>query len=137
MQLPTQAYILLVEDSITDTRLFLSVLKLQGFTGQIEVLHDGREAMHFLSLSIPLPRAIIIDAGLPGMPGMEVLHHIKAQPRTCHIPVVIWSGAESPRDREVCERLPGVRYITKPFDLREWEQQIGQFMCEWAQVGVG
>lgn len=133
----SQKYILLVEDCEADIRMFLFLLKQQGFPGRVEVLKDGREALEFLSLSALLPVAIIVDACLPGLSGIEVIRHIKVQPGACHVPVVVWSSAEYARDREACEGLSGVRYLPKPFDLCEWEQQVDQFMCEWAQIEAG
>jgi len=48
-----------------------------------------------LTLSIALetqPDVIVLDMDFPDADGRDVLKKLKAEPRTAHIPVVVWSG---------------------------------------------
>lgn len=38
------------------------------------------------------PDIILLDLGLPDLPGEELLRHLKSQPETAHIPVVVMTG---------------------------------------------
>src|ERR1051326_1253771 len=38
------------------------------------------------------PAVIVLDLGLPGMSGWDVLRLLKADPATQHIPVILYSG---------------------------------------------
>jgi len=56
------------------------------------------------------PDLILLDLGLPDLPGAEVLRRLKAQPETARIPVVIVSGQpgrRGARGRQRCPRRGG------------------------------
>jgi CheY-like chemotaxis protein len=40
------------------------------------------------------PAVILVGADLPGQKGWEVLHALKGDSRTCHIPVVMYAGMD-------------------------------------------
>jgi CheY-like chemotaxis protein len=128
-------YILLVDDSAADANLFLYISEVTGFTGKVVILRYGEEASAFLAQQDKhLPQAILIDMNLPDISGLDLLRHIKNQPLLREIPVVIWTGADYDRDRRICEQLGAAQYLSKPFELNDWEQEIGQMLSRWGSV---
>ena len=77
--------ILLVEDE-ADLRLALSVrLRAAGF--QCDTASHGKEGLERVAASAP--DLIIMDLLMPVMNGYEMVHHLKADPKTASIPVVV------------------------------------------------
>ncbi len=60
---------------------------------------------------------IILDLGLPGLDGIDVLKQLRA--RTNATPVLILSARDATRDRVLGLNLGADDYLVKPFDLDE------------------
>lgn len=45
------------------------------------------------------PNLVLLDLDLPGLNGMEVIKHVKADPNLSHIPIIAFSGSVIPDDR--------------------------------------
>jgi DNA-binding response OmpR family regulator len=83
---------------------------------------DGSVALaHLESESFDL---IILDIGLPGMDGRDVLQHVKTSPRTAHIPTFVYSGRCNQYDRETLFRLGAEDLIEKPFDVEALMRRV-------------
>jgi CheY-like chemotaxis protein len=85
----------------------LVALSLEGPDCKVETFCDGRDALE--SLTAEQPDLILLDVGLPGMRGDEVLRRLRADQRTATIPVLMLTGLEPPEGAEP----DGV--ILKPF----------------------
>jgi CheY-like chemotaxis protein len=70
------------------------------------------------------PDLILLDLHLPDMKGEEVLGELRADPRTCDIPIVVISADATARQIARL-RMAGARgYLTKPIDLDEFLAEI-------------
>jgi CheY-like chemotaxis protein len=76
----------------------LVCLSLEGPECKVDAFCDGRDALE--SLTAETPDLILLDVGLPGMPGDEVLRRLRADERTAKIPVVLLTGLEPPEGSE-------------------------------------
>jgi CheY-like chemotaxis protein len=59
---------------------------------------------------------VILDIALPGMNGLEVMHHLKAHPDTARIPVIALTAHAMVGDRERFLAAGFDDYISKPLD---------------------
>jgi two-component system KDP operon response regulator KdpE len=59
------------------------------------------------------PDIIVLDMGLPDADGRDVLNKLKADQRTTHIPVVVWSGREGESDSRISLGLGAEDYVEK------------------------
>lgn len=59
------------------------------------------------------PDIIVLDMGLPDADGRDVLNKLKADSRTAHIPVVVWSGREGESDSRISLTLGAEDYVEK------------------------
>lgn len=105
--------LLLVEDSVPLADELLAGLAHQGYA--TDWLADGRDA-DYQGTSEPYD-LIILDLGLPGKPGLEVLRDWRA--RGLATPVLILTARDS-----WAERIDGLKagaddYLTKPFHPEE------------------
>ena len=71
---------------------------------------------------------VLLDLGLPGKDGMEVLRTLRATPRTKELPVIIVTAKDT--DRAVLEGFQSGAnyYITKPFEPRELVDSVELIM---------
>ncbi len=80
---------------------------------QFEEAVDGRSGLALASRIHP--QVIILDLAMPGMPGDEVLAHLKADPATASIPVVVVTSREV--DAKLAARLAAARAIVQKREL--------------------
>lgn len=84
--------VLVVDDEQT-VRSLVS-LSLEGPECRVDAFCDGRDALE--ALGADQPDLILLDVGLPGMSGDEVLRRLRTDRRTASIPVVLLTGIEPP-----------------------------------------
>jgi DNA-binding response OmpR family regulator len=70
---------------------------------------SGEKALELIAAE--RPAGVLLDLGLPGISGMEVLRRLKSDPATAEIPVYIMSGAA---DTGEARTLGAAGYIRKP-----------------------
>ncbi len=78
-------FALIIEDDRDIVSLFRHVMDLAGYRTEI-VLH-GEVAVDYLSKS--KPDIVLLDLGLPGVSGVEILKMMQADERLKHVPVVV------------------------------------------------
>lgn len=137
-----QGEILLVEDNPDDVELTLHTLGKEKLANKIHVVRDGEEALDFLfcrgayegrSFEQP-PRLVLLDLKLPKVDGMEVLKHLKDDPRTRSIPTVILTSSREERDLIKGYGLGANSYIQKPVDFEEFRETIKTVGLYWLVV---
>jgi CheY-like chemotaxis protein/HPt (histidine-containing phosphotransfer) domain-containing protein len=67
---------------------------------------------------------ILLDLGLPDEDGFSVLQHLKADPATASIPVIVLTAWNSVEDKVRGFSLGAVDYITKPFEIAELRARV-------------
>ena len=110
--------VLLVEDSPSDRRLVAEVLRDARFGIRLIEVDSGEEALAFLRHN--RPDVVLLDLGLPGISGREVLATVRGDTRLQGLPVVVLSGDES--DRAVIETLGlgAHEHVSKPLTLEQF-----------------
>jgi CheY-like chemotaxis protein len=99
--------LLVVDDNEAVSQAFGRYLVEYGY--QIAGASNGAEA---LQLARELnPALITLDVMIPGQDGWEILHALKHNPATQHIPVIICSVLEDP---ELAGSLGAAGYLQKP-----------------------
>jgi two-component system, OmpR family, response regulator len=110
--------VLLVEDDQILADGLARSLRHAGYA--VDALTDGQSADTALSTqSFDL---VILDLGLPGMPGLEVLKRLRA--RASKTPVLILTAADSVEQRVRGLDLGADDFVAKPFSLSELEARV-------------
>jgi PAS domain S-box-containing protein len=104
---PASAYILVVEDDSRLVKILERLIDTLGFP--VTCVSSGEEAL--AAVAAERPAGILLDLGLPGITGMEVLRRLKANPVNAGIPVFIMSGAN---DTGEAKTLGAVGFLKKP-----------------------
>jgi DNA-binding response OmpR family regulator len=103
--------VLVVEDDADIRTLIAARLKAAGHA--VRAVEDGESALGAIDAAAP-PDVMILDVGLPGMNGFDLLEQIRALPHTAHVPAIFLSARVQAHDIARGEDM-GASYLTKPF----------------------
>jgi two-component system cell cycle response regulator DivK len=110
-----QNAILYIEDNIHNRTIVRRILESKGYT--VFEAQDGEIGLTMVQdLKPPL---ILLDIGLPGMDGLEVVKRIKADPALAHIPVIALTASAMRGDRERFLAAGCDDYLSKPVRAAE------------------
>jgi signal transduction histidine kinase len=109
------AEILIVDDTPNNLRLLSDMLSARGY--EVRKAIDGQMAL--TSARVETPDLILLDIVMPDIDGYEVCQKLKADPKTCQIPVIFLSALDDPLDKIKAFQVGGIDYITKPFQIEE------------------
>jgi len=107
--------VLIVDDDKKLSFILSSQFKAQGY--EVAIADDGIEAI-VLARSFR-PHVIIMDYNLPRMNGVEVTRHLKQDPETMRIPVIMLTGRVCTEDVVAGLDTGAEEYVTKPFEVAE------------------
>jgi two-component system cell cycle response regulator DivK len=82
--------VLVVDDSEDTRYAYRRYFEFCGARAQTAV--DGEAALE--AVMIDPPDVIVLDCAMPKMTGWQVLEHLKSDPRTAAIPIVVVSGQQ-------------------------------------------
>jgi chemotaxis family two-component system response regulator Rcp1 len=90
--------LLIVEDSRADATILIKLLKEAGVSKSVVWLKSGDEAVSFLRREGDYekrltPSLVLLDLGLPGRPGQEVLVEMRGTAEFSKVPIVIFTGS--------------------------------------------
>ncbi|AKS08828.1 response regulator [Pseudomonas sp. C 49-2] len=113
--------ILIVDDFSTMRRIIKNLLRDLGFTNTVEA-DDGITAIPILnSGSIDF---LVTDWNMPGMTGIDLLRHVRADEKLRSLPVLMVT-AEAKREQIIEAAQAGVNgYVVKPFTALALKEKI-------------
>jgi chemotaxis family two-component system response regulator Rcp1 len=117
--------ILVAEDNAADVYLIREALKEYGVECPVRLAVDGKDVLQMISpqdaACEPLDFGLIIlDLNLPRHDGIEILQRLRENVRLAHVPVVVLTSSDSPRDRLIATELGAVRFLRKPSNLEQF-----------------
>ena len=116
------AKVLVVDDESEIRDLCRVNLEFAGH--QVIEAADGREAIE--RISADRPDFVFLDLMMPDVDGWEVLQHVRADPDTAGLPVVLLTARAGTDDQIRAWEAGIFDYIVKPFNpliLGEWVEQ--------------
>ena len=114
--------ILLIEDDEALSDTLAQALRQAGYA--VDPVTEGRKAD--TALMTGTYRLVVLDLGLPGMDGIEVLQRLRSrQDRT---PVLVLTARDGIDERVMGLRIGADDYLTKPFALLELEARVQALM---------
>jgi DNA-binding response OmpR family regulator len=120
--------IMVVDD---DPSIIISIeqgLKLINEEYQVLGAKSGEELFELLENN-QIPDLILLDIGMPGMNGWQVINKLREKREWKKIPVVFLT-AKTDTFSKTFGRSIAWDYITKPFEARELERRIDNILCK-------
>jgi two-component system, response regulator len=136
--------ILLVEDDVDTAELTLRALRKAEVVAAVTVARDGEEARDwlfglgaFVTRDVrQVPHLIVLDINLPKVNGLDLLRLIRTQPRTKHVPIVMFSSSVEDAERTRGYSLGANSYVRKPVDFGEFAEAVRLMARYWLGVNV-
>jgi two-component system phosphate regulon response regulator PhoB len=110
--------VMVVEDESAIQELIAASLK--GY----EVRCTGSAEAAVLALAQATPDLLLLDWGLPGQSGIDLLRRLRAQARTRALPVIMLTARSQPQDVVFGLECGADDYIAKPFSPLELRARV-------------
>lgn len=118
--LASEYKVLIVDDVPTNVMLVQAILKKEGYT--LITCDSGPKALKIAQEKHP--NLILLAIMMPEMDGYEVLQHLKSNPETNDIPVIIMSALSDMQSIVKGYQLGAIEYVTKPFQREELLKRV-------------
>ena len=115
---PDLSRVLVVDDDAELLGLVHEVLTEHGF--DVVQCSDGVRALELIDARPPVD-LVVLDLGLPGMSGLDVLRRLR---KTTNLPVIVLTGRGGEADRVVGLEMGADDYVVKPFSPRELAARV-------------
>lgn len=112
--------ILVVDDAVDSLKLIGLMLKRQGY--DVSVAESGGKALQKVNADIP--DLIILDVMMPDMDGLEVCRHLRANPKTQDIPIIMFTAKTLIDDKVKGFEAGADDYLTKPTHPAELANRV-------------
>jgi len=106
--------ILCVDDDVALVRILARKLSLDGY--DVRTASD-RETIVAELQKLPPPHLILLDVGLPGISGFDLLQKVRQHPRLGSLPVIMLTGHVTPEDVLHGMTSGADGYVSKPFQF--------------------
>ena len=132
MNRPEDIVIVLAEDDAGHARLIEKNLR-SVITNPMVRFGNGKDALDYLRSEEQASQQhlLLLDLNMPVMDGYQVLKHLKADPRTVLIPVIVLTTTDDPGEIERCYELGCNAYVVKSADYGEFTEamrRLGLFL---------
>jgi PAS domain S-box-containing protein len=118
--------VLVVDDNVDSAEMLKALLEMNGHT--VQSAHDGRTAISLASASSC--DVILLDIGLPGMDGYQVVQQLRAMPSLGGVTIVATTGYGREEDRARCLAAGFDDHLTKPIDHEQLERILEKAKSE-------
>ena len=122
--------ILAVEDH-EDNLLLISYI-VQSLDSRLITATNGVEGL--LLAQQHLPNLILLNIVMPDMNGLTLVHHLKQNKLTSHIPVVAVTGLALEEEQKCIFEAGCDAYLAKPYMIRDIEAIINHYLYQESSV---
>ncbi len=115
--------LLIIEDDSAFSEVLADLAHERGF--KCVLASDGESGLHYADYY--QPGAIILDIGLPGMDGWQVMDSLKKNSKTSHIPVHFMSAADKSQQ---AREMGAIGYLVKPVSVEKVQETFAMLEDE-------
>ncbi len=116
--------ILVVDDSAMICHVVGQILKDSGYT--VLTARNGQEGCELAKIHDP--RLIIMDVEMPVMDGIQATALIKSEPKTTHIPILIFTSLGGEQDLKRARDAGCQGFLNKPISRDAIQAEIGKLL---------
>ena len=121
------ATILIIDDTSANLKVAADHLHAHGFV--VLTARSGEAGIERARFA--QPEIILLDVQMPGINGFETCRRIKADIRTCDIPVIFMTVLDDVQDKLSGFAAGGVDYVAKPFQIEELLARVGTHLTSY------
>jgi CheY-like chemotaxis protein len=122
-----QKRILLIDDEETIQEVVQMGIEIEA-GWQVAIASSGLQGIDLAQDQ--QPDAILLDVMMPDMDGISTLSNLKANTKTCSIPVIFLTAKTQATEKDQLQSLGVVDVITKPFNSMTLASQIAKIL-QW------
>jgi len=116
--------VLVVDDEPTICELIADTLRESGY--RVDTASNGAEALDVIRGRVP--NAIVLDLMMPRLNANDLVERMRLNPGFASIPILLVTASYGAY--EAAERLGAHACLTKPFELDELVDMVGQLVGE-------
>ena len=105
--------LLVIDDDARYLRALSELLRRADSNFEVELASTALDGL--LKVGLVRPHAVLLDAYMPGMHGVEVCSHLKGSPTTSQIAVLAMSGRHTPELEKQFHDAGAAAFLAKPF----------------------
>lgn len=144
----TKKRLLLVEDNRDDELLTRRAIEKYSQFNCIDVARDGVDALAYLSIDVGLPQSekiealstlpdlILLDLKMPRLNGHEFLKHVRDNPATANIPIVVLTTSSEENDICLSYVLGANSFLRKPVNFLDFAKLVKELSRYWLELNV-
>jgi|SRR5579859_1600235 len=122
---PVAPRVLVIDDDDNIRMLTRMLFEFEGY----QVLSAPNAEIGLTMAATQLPHIILLDIAMPHRNGMDVYLHLRDNPLTASIPVLVFSAALTREEVQAWRSMPSVvDVIAKPFDTYELTTRIDRLL---------
>lgn len=120
------------EDDEGHALLIKRNLQRSGIANPILHFSNGQDIINYFFDQIETNKInqnghiLLLDIKMPKADGIEVLEKLKSQEQLRHIPVIMITTTDSPKEIEICHKLGCNSYIVKPINYEKFIEVVRQ-----------
>lgn len=118
--------ILVMEDDPASQRLTKYILEHNGY--EVRTASNGLEGLR--KVQEEEYDLIILDVMLPGIDGFEICYHLRTNPRTTKLPILMLSAKARDADKDTAFKVGVDDYITKPVSPAEILKKVENLLIQ-------
>mgnify|MGYP001828190290 FL=1 len=118
--------VLVIEDSASVRRLIEVCLRVLGV--EVSSAADGVSGLN--AVREQLPDVVVLDIGLPGLDGWEVLKELRDDTETASIKVLVLTAHAQPEMADRAEAGGADSFMTKPFRPLDLRVQVEKLLAD-------
>jgi CheY-like chemotaxis protein len=113
-QMGTSPTVVVADDELVVRQMLADKLGRAGY--QVLLARDGQEALELVRAN--RPQIVVLDWVMPEMDGLTACRHLKSDPTTAAIPIIVLTARGQDSDREACKAAGADLWMVKPVSLR-------------------
>ena len=101
------------------------MLEFQGY--EVKRVHGTAQGM--TSLGTDVPDLVLLDFMMPHLNGIELCTYVRRDPRTAHVPVVMYSAAANEENMQAALDAGATRFVHKTADSDQLLQVVKEVLA--------
>ena len=121
--------ILVIDDDPETLKMINLILGNHGY--DLTISHSGKDGLSLAKMSPP--DLLLLDVMMPEMDGFEVCRRFRAEPRLAHVPILLFTAKNKPKDKETGFQVGADDFLSKPTNPKELVDRVQMLLARATQ----